>query len=171
MSGLQHIRHIGRERQIQLMANRKGSGIKSIISSDSIDLQQVAARIVIRIGMVILDKPLGIQIIGSTGIEIVLPAMFCNHKKSAAHSGNHIKDLSVPCTHGGQANRAGSRVCGVVSSEVFAEKNSASRTDVIGYFVRPRVSERSTSSVYLLKINGFAHYPSFRHIQFVFPRH
>ena len=156
MSGLQHIRHISGEREIQLMADRERSSIKRIISSDSIDLQEVAAAIVIRIGMVVLDEPLGKHISGSTGLQVILPAMLGNHTKSAADSGEHVKDLSIASTHGRQADRAGDRIGRIVAAEVFTEKNCSPRTDFIGDLVLPRIPEGRTASFNLLHVNRLA---------------
>ena len=60
MSGLQYVRYVGGERQIQFVADRESGTVKSVISADSIDFQQVSARVIIRIGVVILYEPLGI---------------------------------------------------------------------------------------------------------------
>ena len=138
------------------MADRKSSGIESIISSDSINLQKVPARVVIGIGVVVLDKPLGIQRFSSTGIEVVLPTMFGYHKKSAIHPGDHVKSLAISGTHGSQPVGTGDRIGRIIAPKIFPEQDCSPRTNVIRNLVRPRVSERSTPSLYLLKINGFA---------------
>ena len=96
MPGFQHIRYVSGEREIHLMANIKPGHVKGVISSDSIDLQEVAAGIVIRISMVVLNKPLRVLCLSRAGIEIVLPAMFGNHKFTGIYSGNNIKALNIP---------------------------------------------------------------------------
>ena len=100
MPGLQHIRHVRREREIQLVTHRKSGGIKGVISTASIDFQHVPARVIIQIGVVVLNKPLGVHIIRRAEIEAVLPAVFGDDELTATGSSTlYVEVLPIARTH------------------------------------------------------------------------
>ena len=164
MSGFQDICHIGREGQIQLMAYGKSSGIESIITSQSVYFQQIPARVIIRIRVIILYKPLRIERINLACLQIILPASLRYNKHTLRDIGHYIECLMVFTTHGSQRNLARDRVRRVISSEILTEEQCPTRTYIIGYLVRPWMSERRTAAFYLLHIYRLAYSAAVRQI-------